>query len=121
MDNFIFKLYYQKNITSIGSTKIIIFNQPNDNTHIATIKAKNRDFATMSSIIDDATYINHVTGSPFLRTSILYHKIIKKFIEEIVLEDEDPPVIYRPFENDDFTLSHYILIKEIAKIWLKNT
>lgn len=81
------------------------------------VHSKTRTFNLMNTILETATYINHITGTPFIRTSILYREILLKFITEIQLIDEDPKLKFKPDQNNIQNLN-YQLGKEVAKRWL---
>ena len=49
---------------------------------------KGRDFETMSRVLEDATIINHITGTPMVRTRNFYRGIICNFVRQWNLVDE---------------------------------
>jgi hypothetical protein len=74
----------------------------------------------MSSIIEDATIINSVTGNPLLRTSVLCKNIITSFFSVIKIKDGDNEETFYP-DPHNVGLMRYELVKALSKKWLEMT
>jgi hypothetical protein len=98
---------------------LVIFDDPKDNNNYKLkFIATGPTFDIVSSALEESTYINHVTGSPFIRTSILYKMIFKNAIKQIEFpENEDLQSI--DIKTADHSKMHYNLIKIVSKRWIK--
>ena len=98
---------------------LIIFDEPKDNnTHKLKFLAYGPTFELISNGLEESTYINHITGKPFVRTSILYEEIFKNAIIQVDFPDVDElkNIIIK---STDIKETHYNLIKIVCKQWLK--
>jgi hypothetical protein len=110
-----FELEYSETINENG---LIKFGPPtNENNKKLTFLAYGPTFEIMSSALEEATYINHITGAPFVVTSILYNKIFQKAIVIINIENEKSIDV----KTTNISDLNYNFVKMIAKHWLKNT
>ena len=89
-----------------------------DNKHKIEFMAAPPGFDLVSSALEEATFINHITGKPFIRTSILYRYIFLNVIKHVNFTDN--------FEMESFSTNcldlskiNYNLVKIICKAWLK--
>jgi len=89
-----------------------------DNSFIAKYLAKGPDFNTVATCLEEATFINHITGKPFIRTSILYRQILLNAIIQIDFPDNDKLESINISKTDINTM-HYNMAKMICKNWLK--
>ena len=89
-----------------------------DNCHIVKFLAYGPSFQVVSNALEESTYINHITGEPFIRTSILYANIFRNAVVQIEFgEDENKQTIET--KKVDLSTINYNLIKIVAKKWIK--
>ncbi len=89
-----------------------------DNLFKLKFLAKGPEFDLVSTALEEATYINHITGVPFIRTSILYRQILKNAIISIDFPDNKSleSII---MSKADLNSMNYSLAKMVCKHWLK--
>jgi len=105
-----------------GSVLLSVDILPDDSipdTQTVTCKCKGRDAATMSTVMENATIINHVTGEPMVRVSVLYPQVILSFFTEWNLLAEDGSTT--PITNHTVARLHDTVRKALAKKWLNMT
>lgn len=112
-----FEANFSYNILPNG---VINFDYPKqDNSHTLKFIAYGPTFELVSKGLEEATYINHITGNPFIRTSILYAEIFQKAIVQVEFPDvEELKTIV--VKKTDLNSLHYNLIKIVCKQWLKD-
>ena len=82
-------------------------------------KCRGRDGMTMSSIMESATIINHITGDPLVRVSVLYKAIISSFFVEWNLCGEDGMPM--PIDGQSVNKLHDAVLKALARKWIRMT
>ena len=114
-DIFGFELEYGYEVLPNGITKF--FKPTNENKHILKYAARGPSFSLMSEALTESTYINHITGNPFILTSVFYKIIFEKAIIEVIFDKSD----LLSFKTNNVELSNlnYNLVKFIAKDWAK--
>jgi len=90
------------------------------NTHTLKYLAHGPSFDIVASALEEATYINHITGSPFVRTSILYRTIFPLAIINVEFPGNDK-LNSIDVVNMNISQINYNLIRMICKQWLKDT
>lgn len=98
-------------LCSIGAPK-------ENNSHKLKFLAKGPMFSVVSSALEEATYINHITGEPFVRSSLLYRELFPRVIVNISFDNNE-------FENIDVSSTpidviNFNLVKLVCKTWMKN-
>lgn len=95
------------------------FDSPTEsNSHTLKFLAFGPSFDIVSKALEEATYINHITGEPFIRTSVLYKTIFTEAVIQIdFIEDENLQTIQ--VKSLDINDINYNLIKIVAKKWIK--
>jgi hypothetical protein len=83
-------------------------------------KCVGRDFETMSSVIEEASIINSVTGKPLLRSKIFCKLIVSKFVKQIIINSENDQT-FLSVNSDTLNNMPYDLVKNIAMKWLSVT
>jgi hypothetical protein len=83
-------------------------------------KCKGRDFETMSKILEDSTILNSINGNPMLRTNIFYKMILRNFIKEMYLNEDDEQTKIN-LTSDSINSLNYNIVKTIAKKWMNIT
>ena len=83
-------------------------------------KCKGRDFETMSKILEDSTILNSINGNPMLRTNIFYKMILKNFVKEMYLIEDDEQTKIN-LTSDSINSLNYNIVKTIAKKWMNTT
>jgi hypothetical protein len=117
MDNMYgFEFKYSFEELPNGLTK---FGSPNDNSSL-TLKylAKGPDFSTVSNALEEATFINHITGKPFIRTSVLYRQILLNAIIQIEFPDNER-LSTIVVDSNSINSMNYSLAKMVCKNWLR--
>lgn len=97
---------------------IVKINKSKESNNITvTYLAQSPNFELLSNGLIEATYINHITGEPFVLSSILYYYIFKNAIKEINFENN----ILNPISTSSVDMSeiNYNLVKIICRHWLK--
>lgn len=85
-----------------------------------TIFYVDRDFETMSRIIEECSIINSVNGKPLLRSSTFIKLIVQNFIKRIKLSSEHEEFDIM-ISNDMISKIHYDIVKLVSKTWLEIT
>jgi len=75
-------------------------------------------FGIIAPALEEATYINHVTGKPFVRTSSLYRELFCKAIVQIDFIDNDKLETIVT-QSSDINMVDYNLVQLVCKHWLK--
>jgi hypothetical protein len=98
---------------------LIKFATPTDHNSL-TVKylAKGPDFNTVSNALEEATFINHITGKPFIRTSVLYRQILLNAIVQIEFPDNEK-INTIVIDSNSINSMNYTLAKMICKNWLR--
>lgn len=115
------KLYCFETFISVRKLDngIILADAPNDvNCHLVRFLALPPKFDIVSQALEESTYMNHVTGESFIRTSILYKNIFKYAIKIIDIVDSGVDQIN--VEQTNFGDLNYNLVKAVCKQWLKD-
>lgn len=105
-------------IKKLSNGMVIVDNPTDDNSHLVRFLAAPPKFDVVSCAFEDSTYMNNVTGSAFVRSSILYKNIFKNAIKIIDFVDLDIDQI--KVEEVNFNDLNYNLVKMISKAWLKD-
>ena len=114
------EVYFNEKFINEIPVGIVILEKENAKCSKILCQAKGRDFETMSKILEDATILNSVNGSPMLRISIFYKLIIRNFIKEIyILEDTNKTKVN--ITSESINNLNYDIVKSIAKKWMKIT
>jgi uncharacterized protein YaaR (DUF327 family) len=114
------EVYFNEKFINEIPVGIVILEKENPKCSKILCQAKGRDFETMSKILEDATILNSVNGSPMLRISIFYKLIIRNFIKEIyILEDTNKTKVN--ITSESINNLNYDIVKSIAKKWMKIT
>jgi len=114
------EVYFNEKFINEIPVGIVILEKENSECSKILCQAKGRDFETMSKILEDATILNSVNGSPMLRISIFYKLIIRNFIKEIyILEDTNKTKVN--ITSESINNLNYDIVKSIAKKWMKIT
>jgi hypothetical protein len=93
----------------------------NDKGNVSVLaKCVGRDFETMSSVIEEASIINSVTGKPLLRSKIFCKLIVSKFVKQIIINSENDQT-FLSVNSDTLNNMPYDLVKNIAMKWLSVT
>lgn len=90
-----------------------------DNSFLIKFIAHGPGFDLVASALEEATFINHVTGKPFIRSSVLYSSIFKTAIVHVEFPDNDKLESF-DVNKIDINSKHYNLIKIICKHWLQD-
>ena len=64
--------------TKLPSGLIKIDSPTDDNCYKLKYTALGPEFELVSEILSNSSYINHITGEPFIVTSVLYREIIER-------------------------------------------
>lgn len=80
----------------------------------------NRDFETMSKVIEESSIINSVTGKPLLRTSVFTKLIMINFFKELKIES-DILNLNISINQETINRLHYDFVKHCAMKWLQLT
>lgn len=102
------------------NNEIIGFKLKNDGEVKIKFSFTNRDFETMSKIIEDSSIINSVTGKPLLRSSLFTKLIVLNYIKDVQVESETYNASFQ-INNQNINNIHYDLIKFLAMKWLELT
>lgn len=86
-----------------------------DNTHLLKYIARGPSFELISEALTESTYINHITGLPFILTSLFYKMIFEKAIVEINFDNND----IESFKVSSSKNINYGLVKMVSKNWIK--
>lgn len=98
---------------------LLLFDKPKEgNAHKLTYLAKGPSFEIVSNALQESTYINHITGKPFVISSILYQIVFTTAIHSITFEDEELDDI--EISEVNFNTLNHNLIKMVAKDWIKD-
>jgi len=90
-----------------------------ENTHIMKFLAYGPSFEIVSKALEESTYINHITGEPFIRSSMLYRSIFTDAIIQIDFMHQDKVQTIKVKEIN-INEVNYNLIKIVAKKWIKD-
>lgn len=96
----------------------IIDSPKKDNTYQLLFLAKGPSFDVVSNALEESTYINHITGQPFVVTSILYKKLFSTVIINVEFPNNNK-LESIDVSNIDINKLNYNLVKIIIKEWLK--
>lgn len=99
------EVFKKANKEDVGAKKIIFI-------------ARGPEFRIVAKMLEDATYINHITGKPFVVSSILYRNIFKNVIIEIDFPDNEL-IPKKKISEINVDAENYNLIKIIAQHWYK--
>lgn len=112
-DYFGFEIKYGYTKSPNGLIKFI--NPTEENTHVLKYIARGPSFELISEALTESTYINHITGVPFILTSLFYKMIFEKAIVEISFDNDD----IESFKVSSSKNIHYSLVKMVSKNWIK--
>lgn len=84
-----------------------------------TYFAHSADFDLIAPILEEATFINHITGEPILVNTIFYREVFTKIIKRIHFYNNELPSIIID-DNFDISTIDYNLVKMIVKHWREN-
>lgn len=91
-----------------------------DDVNVLVCDAAGRDFDTMSAIMEEATIINHISGKPMVRASVLCRHIALRFFKSWNLKEYDTEN-YLPIDAELIGKMHYNAVKALARKWLRVT
>lgn len=96
------------------------FKESENGNTLITICYVDRDFDSMSKIIEDCSIINAVTGKPLLRASLFIKRVASSYIKRLIIKSdtEDMEII---INQDTIARMHYDFVKFIASKWLEIT
>lgn len=89
-----------------------------DNSYKVLYLARTPSFDLVSRMLEEATYINHITGEPFVRTSLLYREIFTKAIVSVNFQDNDL-LEEIDVSKADLSKINYNLVKIICKDYMR--
>jgi hypothetical protein len=89
-----------------------------NNSFTAKFLAKGPEFDTVSNALEEATFINHITGKPFIRTSILYRQIMLNAVVQVEFPDNEK-VETIVINSSSINSMNYSMAKMICKTWLR--
>jgi hypothetical protein len=84
------------------------------------LDAVGRDYDTMSAIMEDATIVNHITGKPMVRSSVLCRLILLRFTKSWNVKELGTDN-YIPVTSELVGRLHYNVAKALARKWLRLT
>lgn len=105
--------------TKLPSGLIKIDSPTDDNCYKLKYTALGPEFELVSEILSNSSYINHITGEPFIVTSVLYREIIERAIVYLHFEDNDD-IESCEIKDIDIGTLNYNLVKMISKNWIKS-
>jgi hypothetical protein len=111
-------MFYEYEERPNGLVKFSKSNQDNVNAKKMIIVAHGPEFQKVAKILEDSTFINHITGKPFLVSSILYRNIFKDMIVEISFPGNEK-LHKKNISNIDISKENYNLIKIVSQHWMK--
>ena len=104
----------------VVGVSIIPDNSPEvDSESTLNCKARGRDFDTMSKIMEECTFINHITGNPVIRTKDFIPAIIDNFFVEWDAKDSGGNIV--PVTCQSVSVMFYQMSKKLASKWLQET
>jgi hypothetical protein len=89
-----------------------------DNIFTLKFLAKGPEFDIVSLALEESTYINHITGKPFIRSSVLYRQLFQTAVVDVDFPD-NPNLNPIDVASSDLNKINYNLVKIIIKEWLK--
>lgn len=96
-----------------------IFGKPTeDNRYVLKYVASGPEFGLIAPGLEESTFINHITGRPFVLTSILYRQIFMQAIKLIEFPD-NPNLTTKKIAEISIDTENYNLVKMICKDWMK--
>lgn len=116
-ENDLFGFEFDCSIQQRENGLVVFGKSTDDNKHIVKFLATGPRFDIISKAFEDATYINHITGEPFVRTSILYKLLFSQAIKKIDFVDYESLDSIEVSKVDINNLN-YNLVKLICKKWL---
>ena len=97
---------------------IVFGDAKKDNDYKMKFLAYGPSFDMVAKGLEEATYINHITGEPFIRTSVLYRETFKTAIVQIEFpENQELETIV--MKKADLNNLPYTLVQVVCKKWLK--
>jgi hypothetical protein len=115
-DLFTFEAKYSYEQYENGLVKIDT--QKENNIFTLVFLAKGPEFDVVSLALEESTYINHITGKPFIRSSVLYKQLFQSVIVDVDFPD-NPNLDHIDVASADLSKINYNLVKIIIKEWLK--
>jgi len=115
-DLFTFEVKYSYEQYENGLVKIDT--QKENNIFTLVFLAKGPEFDVVSLALEESTYINHITGKPFIRSSVLYKQLFQSVIVDVDFPD-NPNLDHIDVPSADLSKINYNLVKIIIKEWLK--
>lgn len=115
-DLFTFEAKYSYEQYENGLSKIDT--QKENNIFKLVFLAKGPEFDVVSLALEESTYINHITGKPFIRSSVLYKQLFQSVIVDVDFPD-NPNLDHIDVASADLSKINYNLVKIIIKEWLK--
>lgn len=96
-----------------------VFGHPTEeNRYVLKYLASGPEFGLVASGLEDSTFMNHLTGKPFVLTSMLYRQIFTKAIKLIEFPD-NPELKTKNIAEISMDAENYNLVKMICKDWMK--
>lgn len=117
--NITYNIYINGYFKSDENNNIIGFKQGIGDVEIKCI-VSNRDFESMSKIIEECSIINSVTGKPLLRSGLLSKLILLNYFKEIQVSSPSDNYTIK-INKDTINDLHYDLVKCLATKWLDFT
>jgi hypothetical protein len=114
-----FKFLYSSEGDVVG-VKVLPDDTEEKDTHTIVCDVKGRDFGTFSRVMEQATIINHVTGEPMARISILAQQVLLNFFTDWNLKDDETGEKI-PINLENVQSMNYNLVKNLAYKWLRIT
>jgi len=102
---------YENGLVKIDTQKV-------DNIFTLKFLAKGPEFDIVSLALEESTYINHITGKPFIRSSVLYRQLFQTAVVDVDFPD-NPNLNPIDVASSDLNKINYNLVKIIIKEWLK--
>ena len=118
LNNDLYEFETECSVLKLDNGLLIVDYPKENNKHKIHFHAKGPRFDIISEALEEATFINHITGKPFVRTSILYRNIFLSAINNLQFSEElnlDPIII----NQVDINKLNYNLIKLVCKEWIK--
>lgn len=113
-----FELYYHHEIKPNGISLFKSARKEDPGAKRMIFIARGAEFLKVAKILEDSTFMNHITGKGFLVTSILYRNIFKQMILEIDFPDNEN-LEKKIIAEINMDVENYNLIKIVSKHWYK--
>lgn len=105
---------------AVTGVRILPRNAEGEGVQSIVCDAVGRDFDTMSKVMEDASLINHVTGKPMVRISVLCRMIILRFFRGWNIKDKKTGDAV-PITSETLNSLRYEIVRAMAREWLLAT